>query len=408
MYCSYNREWKNPKHLNVPACGTDTSDTDAEHQVGGLGKLSHSGIALAHQHWVLQVILAGGFNVHCTQGSEASHKLYMRLASQRVQHRRANVTHSNMMRYVTEYMLFESVRLHHIDGELDEVTRKSPKWKLRVGLPLCQHGTTGRLKMGSDLEQVSSQRCFIHPQVRLTRFELLDLLCQQLQLPVTIMSYHSLNNLRWTFGGKLSMSNGISYWATDRNYEPSGESNHSRRRDVLFLAGTEAGARAGQHNALCCQATCFITVSRLDELCNVTGVPIPHKLKNEVHRNSLTFVLGRWLTAHPESLQRDSLGRPVCPGALQHTHCLWTFAKTPRPRKSMVDNLGNPTSHFHRFSKMFGDTPAAQRERWKSEQKAYYCLVTPSTIKTTANMSRIYVTGSMVQSDDWLETVNVT
>lgn len=50
------REWKD---FTTP--NTDTSDTDEENKVGGLGRYSHGNYCLLHQHFVEQVISAGRF-----------------------------------------------------------------------------------------------------------------------------------------------------------------------------------------------------------------------------------------------------------------------------------------------------------------------------------------------------------
>ena len=75
---------------------SSTEDTDDDHDTGGLGRYSHGTVCLSHQHWVRQVIAAGCFGVHNTQGPEAFHKKCVKLASSRVRHYRANDTRMNM------------------------------------------------------------------------------------------------------------------------------------------------------------------------------------------------------------------------------------------------------------------------------------------------------------------------
>ena len=80
------------KRQQRKASGTDTDETDEDQAVGGFGYYSHSTHSLTHQHWVDQVISSGGFNVHCTPAAEASHKINMHRASQRVRHFESNRT----------------------------------------------------------------------------------------------------------------------------------------------------------------------------------------------------------------------------------------------------------------------------------------------------------------------------
>lgn len=387
----------------MPDEGTDTGATDSDRQVGGLGRFSHSKIALVHQHWIMQVLSAGGFNVHCTQGAEAAHKIFMKLASLRVKHGRPNETYAKMSEYLKYHLLFESVWTYHKLqlGSTDECTTTSRPTKTAcVRVPLRRRDGT-KLTMGSGLDKVVTQRSFLHNQVRLTRAELLDLLCAELELPTTMESYRCMEVLRWTIGQKLLMPNVTAYWATDDNY--LGQSQ--QRRDVFLLDGSFT--ENGVSTAFCCQATCFITISKLDELCERTGRTLPVRLRNEIHKNSLTFVLARWLTYHNDSWARDSRSHPICPGPLQHTHCLWTFAKTRTPRKMMVDSNGNPSSAFRSYSQMFGDTTISQMKRWNSEKRAYYGLVTPRSIMSSCNISREYEPTSMTTTDNWLEVVSV-
>ena len=161
----------------MPEEGTDTSATDSDRQVGGLGRYSHSKIALVHQHWIMQVLSAGGFNVHCTQASEAAHKKFMKLASLRVRHRRPNETYAKMSEYLQTHLLFESVWAYHKLklGSSEEVTTPRKPKTVSVRQPLVRRDGT-KLTMGSGLDQAVTQRSFLHNQVRLTRAELLDLL----------------------------------------------------------------------------------------------------------------------------------------------------------------------------------------------------------------------------------------
>ena len=53
--------------------GSETDSTSSDEEVGGLGKFSHGKYGLVHQHWVWQVICAGAFSVHNTEGPEAHH-----------------------------------------------------------------------------------------------------------------------------------------------------------------------------------------------------------------------------------------------------------------------------------------------------------------------------------------------
>ena len=183
---------------------------------------------MSHQHWIDQVLANGGFNVGCTQGAEASHKTHMRLPSKRVQHRRDNVTTSNMQEYLCLHSLFEKLFRDFVFQQYNNTNqqqRKPPA--LGVQSPL-------HITMDVDMRPTANQRQFLHSQVRLTRAELLDLLCMKLQVPPTLVTYNSMSDLRWTFvGTKLYVENEISYTIAP---SPSCESEKS---NVFLLKGYE-------------------------------------------------------------------------------------------------------------------------------------------------------------------------
>ena len=208
---------------------TDTEDTDEDHHVGGLGVFSHKATALSHQHWIEQVQCNGGFNVGCTQAAEASHKTHMRLASQRVRHMRDNETTKKMQEYLCHHLLFEKLVSIH------ESKKVHPAKKTRTPSPGVDMKLN--LSMGTNLTSTTHQRQFLHSQVRVARVELMDLLCNELSVPRSRESYNSFSWLSWDFSQKLTMPDGVSYWATDTSYTAGGVS--SARRDVFFLRGSE-------------------------------------------------------------------------------------------------------------------------------------------------------------------------
>ena len=374
---------------------TDTDDTDHDYSVGGLGFYSHKSKALTHNHWVDQVTSAGGFNVHDTQAGEASHKTNMGLASRRVRHGRGNTTQGNMHQYLRTHTLFREVTLLHRRMNPPKQRRRAPN-RIKQGVSQLFHD----VHMCGDLTSVQVQQHFLHRELRIARVELLDLLCSQLGLPRTNQSYSRLQCLKWTFGHKLTTSDGPNYWATDSKY--LGHAN-SPRRDIFLIEGTEEVA--GLATAYCCEAIAFVQISGFQTLSDIIGRPLPAHLTDDC----LYFVIGRWLTAHSTSLQRDSMHRPVCPGPLRHNQCLWTYSKTPRPRKTMVTPDGMPSAAFNTCRDMFGSSQSSCAQHWREENHAYYALILTDTIITTLNITREYIPDSdtLEKSDVFLETVTI-
>ena len=159
------------------------------------------------------------------------------------------------------------------------------------------------------------------------------------------------------------------------------------------------------HNALCCQAICFI---QLNGIHLVRHAGLPKDIQKEVVGDSLLLALVRWFEPHPDSTRRDSLHLPLCPEPFSINHALWRYAETPNVRAVLVNTTTNePGETFTKYRSMFGKTAKEQISRLRSEQKAYYGLIKPSSIRSVAFMSAEYEMNTLVPSDTWLHTINV-
>ena len=269
---------------------TDTDSTPERCFVGGLGKWSHGKHHLVHQHWVSQLQSAGSFDVHDVEAAEAYHKHCMKLPSLRVKHwTDENKTHHDMQKFLLRDLLFRALK--------KEITPfATPQRRKIFGVTKTLTGVV----MGADLAAVDVQGSILHPEVRLARVEILDLLCFKFNVPGCRTSYTLLGGLQWDFGQKYTNSDGQVYWSTDSQY---GYSSSGHRRDSLLLHGsvdTEIRLADGQiverQTGLCCQAVCFVTLTGMQ---TVLHLPLPKDIKKEITDDSLTLVLVRWFEAHP-------------------------------------------------------------------------------------------------------------
>jgi hypothetical protein len=166
------------------------------------------------------------------------------------------------------------------------------------------------------------------------------------------------------------------------------------RRDIFFVKGVvkkayrlRDGRRVERYNSLCVEATCFLTVAKLSEVeipaLDPAISPDTAELRDSVHNDAVTFFLVRWFQAHHDSHQRDHLNRPICPGPLRLNHCLWEYAKTPSPRRSVP-------------------------QEWTVDQKhAYYGLIFPQNVINKVNMSPCFIRGGLETGNNWLESVTL-
>ena len=187
---------------------TDTDDTSDECKTGGLGYYSHGVHCLQHQHWVEQVIIAGGFGLHCTQSAEAKHKECMHLASVRVRHMDINYTQSSMLRYLFLRTLCQDIKKMFLPVTV--IRTRNSTWGLRS--ILFEFKTVDRFT------SVRFQETILHREARLARVELIGLLCNKFGLRDTRASYNRLEVLTYSCGQKYIRRNGQALWATDSNY----------------------------------------------------------------------------------------------------------------------------------------------------------------------------------------------
>jgi hypothetical protein len=274
------REWD--KHTTMPS---DTNDTSEECRVPGVGKYTHGDYNLTHQHWVQQIVNSGYFGMHDTESAEAFHKKCMRLPSERVRHLGPRRTQEAMLRYLMKDLVFTELK----DIVLPTSDTRAQMANAGLHLPLrCVLGQREcNLVMGRALDSVATQQSVLHQELRLTRVEILDLLCAKFKMSRTTNSYALLEVLGWSFGQKLIMAGGATYWATDSAYTWYTDSDVRARRDCFILEGTETttatlsgGRQERRKTALCCQAICFVKLTNVDSLRG--RVHIPYDIECEI------------------------------------------------------------------------------------------------------------------------------
>ena len=355
--------------------------------------------------------MAGGFNVHDTEAAEAHHKECMGLAAHRVRHLSNLKTHNSMQNYLQKRILFTSMS----DEIFQQVTR-TQKSGAGVRVPLLEliGSSVQPVRMGSRLASPDQQTRILHHELRLTRLELLDLMCEKLALPTTTNTYTLLENLNWSFGQKLTMPDGEVYWATDSQYSFTTDSSSCRRRrDNVILHGTENqdvllpnGTEVERKTALCCQTISFVTVTNVKHA--LKDMTMPPDIKSEIDEDndSLTFIIARWFEPHPTATERDCNNLPICPGSFHTNHCLWRFALSKRPRRVLWAS-GKPTQVFHDQCFMFGKSKKQQLDRIKHESRAYYGLIKLSSIKERVYMAPEFEPYSCTESSTWLQTLTL-
>ena len=401
-------------HCHRQPC-SDTDDTDSDSAIGGFGIYSHGEKCLTHQHWVKQLISAGSFSVHCTQSSEAAHKVSAKLAALRVRHLHVNKTQSSMSTYLCNYIIFEEIK--HLQPA-DIVLRPRVRLHTGVRIPLLNPDKDiVTMETGASFDNVRFQKTFLHKEVLLARVELMNLLCDQFRLNKTLATYRLLNHLSYCFGQKLTRTDGKVFWSTDNQYSFDTSLNSHRRRDIFILKGTKkklyrlpGGRYVEIEDALCAESVCFLTVSDLSNLplpAFTTPRPeIPNakdeELRSNIVNDSVTYCLVRWFEPH-DTVQRDSDRRPMCPGPLHINHCCWRYAKTSEPRRVIEDSQADLRQNY-----MFGTSQQTRDDYISHIKNAYYGLIYPNNIVDIANMTPTFHPGSAKPNKNvWLQSVTI-
>ena len=349
---------------------------------------SHGKHCLQHQHFVDQLISAGGFNVNCTQSAEAKHKVVMHQASIRVRHLGINETQSAMLDYLCLRSLFRAMKQKVPKEDMP------PPRNFAEGVAVCMCA----MKMPEDPRFCSRQfqASFLHREARVARVELLDLLCEKFGLTRTLDSYTRLERLDYKIGQKFTRADGFVMWATDSKYGDAHTGANRKRRDVLFLKGSET-TDEGTCNALCCEAICFVTVSLLLN----ARFHLPQNIPSDI--DSITFILGRWFEPHSDAICRDENHRPVCPPPLRINHCLWKYARARNERSMLGPRY---TASLLAQAGLFGKSQEEQRRTIDNEKRAYFCLVLPENVLCRANMCPQFVRDSSeFDISTWMQTV---
>ena len=109
------------------------------------------------------------------------------------------------------------------------------------------------------------------------------------------------------------------------------------------------------------------------------------------------YLLVRYASPHPScGRQRGPDYRPLCPGGLNHTHCLWKWYERPRTYRRGCWRA----RPWARHRRMFGNTDEEQNSRKRKEARAWYDVIKVSDITSHAN-----VTADWDNTDTFLQSV---
>ena len=142
-------------------------------------------------------------------------------------------------------------------------------------------------------------------------------------------------------------------------------------------------ARSGIVTGRLARMICGFTINGVKHITR-SGFPAKRwETKANEESDTMCFILVRYAAPHPHSRgRRGPKNRPLCPGILHSTHCLWSWAT----RGAAFKRGCMCGSHWNRNKYYFGPDRASQEERKHSEERAWYDLVQVHEIESHSNV----------------------
>ena len=211
--------------------------------------------------------------------------------------------------------------------------------------------------------------------------EIVRLTGQRLGLADTIASSQALLTCSWYLGWHVTTRKAD---GTTRHYWGGGVTLDTTtkylRGDWIETYTTDTIA-SGVTTSRLARVICGVRISDVTRCSETIPAEIWETTENEKD-DTVFFLLVRYADPHPHSRGRGPDNRPLCPGLLRDTHCLWSWAKRPSSYKR-----GCLTGRaWERNMKFFGDSDEEQTSRRASELRAWYDLVQVSDVKCYANI----------------------
>ena len=219
--------------------------------------------------------------------------------------------------------------------------------------------------------------------ILVSRKELLQLLAEKLRVPrnqsgmrLVAKCVHSIDrHVTVTTVSKLKLH----YWGC-------GTYNCVDRQPIARQTWVEVEGydRFGSSRRLTSRLAFVVCAINLRKFRSVMGVTLPPELREIENPDSATFFLIRYAAPHTSATLRGPQHRPLCPGPLKNTHCLWTWASRP---ESHTRGCFRPRP-WSRHRRHFGSTNDQQEKLMESNARAWYDIIQVTNIKSYANVQK--------------------
>ena len=145
---------------------------------------------------------------------------------------------------------------------------------------------------------------------------------------------------------------------------------------------------------------CGVRIRRLQQYFPATAMPDDVWInENNKKSDTAVFLLVRYAMAHPDvGRQRGPECRPLCPGPLRDTHCLWQWYQRP---STFRRGCWRPRP-WSRNKHLFGQTEEIQNLRKEQDARAWFDIIQTGNISRHTNVRKDWDRpDSFIQSVMW-------
>ena len=226
------------------------------------------------------------------------------------------------------------------------------------------------------------------PELLVSRKELLQLLAEKLHTSRNQIGMRKVSKCLRFIGRHVTVTTAsmmrLHYWGCG-TYNRVEKNGTSKQQTWVEVVGTDTPSSSTRQTSRLAYVACAMYLNNIRE---TMGAPLPEELREVPDKdgkfNSVTFLLVRYAQAHASAVQRGPEHRPLCPGPLKNTHCLWTWAKRPEGHERGCFR----TRPWERHKRHFGSTEDEQSRVMEGDRRAWYDLIQVTNIKNYANIQK--------------------
>ena len=221
-----------------------------------------------------------------------------------------------------------------------------------------------------------------HEGVPVSLLELVQLVADFLGILVDMDNSHKLLQCHWQLGWHVTSTD---HNDTTRHYRgggvtPTTTSNYQRGD---WVETNVSDVHSGVRTSRLARIVCGVRISGVRRIMRSDFPDETWETLENKRSDTLFFLLVRYASPHRNSgRRRGPQNRPLCPGILRDTHCLWSWTK----RRVNFQRGCLSGNHWERNRHLFGHDIDSQLKRRDSEQRAWYDLIQVHDIKCYANV----------------------